>query len=67
MKASFEGVASYYEADEPSKDRPTLELALAEEIYNAYHSLEDANECLVIACRLTDRKLRERWRRKARR
>ncbi len=62
LKAQYEAVREYYEAEEPSKDRPTIELAVAEETDIAVNELEDLAE-RPKASRLTDATIREKWRR----
>ena len=64
LKARYETVREYYEAEEPPSDeQPTLELAVAEETDIAAIELGDQAERLLKAARLTDAQIREKWRR----
>ncbi len=67
LRGSYEDVAKSYETDEPSKDRPSLELAVTEEVHTAANDLTDVAERLLKRCRLTDFEVREKWRLKAKR
>ncbi len=68
MKAQYEIVLEFYEAKEPPPDDEprSLELEVAEETDMAVDQLEDVAKQLLKAARLTDAKVREKWRRKER-
>ena len=69
LKAQYESVRKYYEAEEgpPGEDRPPLELAVAEEIDQAVDLLEDVADDLRKASCLTDAEIRLKWRVKRKR
>ena len=55
----FENVSSYYTAPDPDRVEPTVEAALAEEIFLAVDELEGLADRLRKVCRLTEVSSRE--------
>ena len=66
LKAQYEPVRKYYEAQAPSPDGGprSLELEVAEQTDVAVNHLEDLAEDLLKAARLTDIWIRDKWRAK---
>ncbi len=66
LKAEYEPVREFYEADKPPpEDGPrSLELQVAEETDMAVDDLQGTAEALVKAARLNDAWIRSRWRAK---
>ncbi len=66
LKAHYEPVRKYYEAEAPPPDEGprSLELEVAEQTDIAVNHLEDLAEDLLKTARLTDIWIRDKWRAK---
>ena len=61
LAAQYESVRTYWEGDEPYRECPSLEVAVADNIDQAADQLQDIADDLLKASRLTDALVRQKW------